>query len=111
MTGEPGLYGLEGEPLSVVDWTLLRERLLATGELRLGFTEVSAGVTVSTIWTGIDVMAAIHPYRTPRPYETMIFGGPLDLYLSRWTSREEALEGHEALVRAARNAEEEASDD
>ena len=64
--------------------------------------------TVSTIFTGLDEGSFfLQPrYRdefnpiTYKPvlWETMIFGGPHHLYQERYTSREDALEGHRKAV-------------
>src|SRR3990167_6729920 len=59
-----------------------------------------AGVVVSTGFLGLD-----HRYGGGGPpvlWETMIFGGPHDQYQERYTSREDALEGHQKAVALAR---------
>lgn len=50
-------------------------------------------VRVSTVFVGIDVMAAVM-HRRPRVYETMVFGGVFDREQIRYTSRRDALRGH-----------------
>jgi hypothetical protein len=56
------------------------------------------GICVSTIFTGID-------YRSPpRFWETVIFGGAHDQYEERYTSREDALKGHERALEVAAGA-------
>lgn len=75
----------EGKPLSP------GEAMMSLGEDRhFGFDMID-GVEVSTAWL-------------PNPHvpfiETMVFGGPLDHSRWRWASREEAEEGHAAVVKA-----------
>ncbi len=62
-------------------------------------TEISDGVNVSTVFLGLD-----HNFMggTPVLWETMIFGGPHDQYCDRYTSREDALRGHEMAVAIAK---------
>lgn len=66
----------------------------------VGKTEVS-GVTVSTICLGLDHNFAFKG--PPVLYETMTFGGkthPDDSHVQlRWSTRQEALAGHERTVR------------
>jgi len=55
------------------------------------------GEGVSTVFIGLD-----HNYRltgAPVLWETLVFGGPLDGELVRYTSRADALEGHHAMVK------------
>jgi hypothetical protein len=50
---------------------------------------------VSTVFTGIDYVSP------PRLWETIIFGGSHDQYQDRYTSREDALAGHEKALALA----------
>lgn len=52
-------------------------------------------VVVSTIFLGLD-----HSFGQGKPvlWETMIFGGPHDQYMDRYTSKEEAIAGHAKAV-------------
>ncbi len=56
-------------------------------------------IHISTIWLGHD-----HAYGDGPPliFETMIFGGPLDEYQQRYSTKNEALIGHEKAVKFAR---------
>jgi hypothetical protein len=57
--------------------------------------------TVSTVFLGID-----HQWEDGPPvlWETMIFGGPLNDYQVRYTSYNDAVEGHQVAVRLATEA-------
>lgn len=57
------------------------------------------GGYVSTVFLGLD-----HSFtddETPVLWETMIFGGPHDMYQDRYTSREDAVAGHAKAVKLA----------
>lgn len=57
-------------------------------------------VEVSTVFLGLDSHGWVSG-GPPMLWETMIFGGPLDKYQERYTSREAAEEGHKrALLKA-----------
>jgi len=59
-------------------------------------TEVANGVEVSTVFLGID-----HQFGDGDPllFETMIFGGERDGYQDRYSTWDEALKAHEAIVK------------
>lgn len=52
-------------------------------------------ITISTVFLGID--HNWNPYGPPVLWETMIFGGLLDQEMDRYTSKEAALAGHQAM--------------
>jgi len=54
------------------------------------------GVWVSTVFLGLD--HAWPKGNTPVLWETMIFGGEHDQYQDRYTSYEDALEGHKKAL-------------
>lgn len=62
-------------------------------------TEVTAEVMVSTVFLGLDhsfnFMDSGH---APVLWETMVFGGPVDQEMDRYTSLEAAKAGHEVMV-------------
>ena len=64
-------------------------------------TELPGGILVSTIFLGLDHSFGFS--KVPILYETMIFGGPFDAreYLTRYATREEAIEGHKRAVKVA----------
>lgn len=56
---------------------------------------------VSTVFLGLNLN--FFPMKNPLNYkpilwETMVFGGPLDMAQTRYTSQEEAFAGHKAMV-------------
>ena len=52
-------------------------------------------VTVSTVWLGMDHSFGDGP---PLIFETMVFGGELDQECDRYTTEEQAQQGHAAMV-------------
>jgi hypothetical protein len=60
-------------------------------------------VEVSTVWLGLDHnhLGRLHPDLPylPKIFETMIFGGDLDLEQWRYSTEEEALAGHAETVK------------
>lgn len=63
-------------------------------------TTVKPGIDVSTVFLGID-----HNFGGGAPvlWETMIFGGAQDGYQERYSSEQEAREGHARAVDLARS--------
>jgi hypothetical protein len=62
--------------------------------------DIFGDVRVSTVFLGLD-----HNFTgdaIPILFETMIFGGPHDQYQERYTTREEAIEGHREAVELAK---------
>lgn len=70
---------------------------------RVGLDEVGGNgpaVSVSTVFLGVD-----HNFSgegAPVLYETMVFGGSLDMESERYRTRDEAVAGHAKWVAAAR---------
>lgn len=62
---------------------------------RIVEVDVIKGMKVSTVFLGLD-----HSFGDGKPllYETMIFGGVHDGYQVRYTTRKQALEGHEKTL-------------
>lgn len=58
-------------------------------------------VEVSTVFLALDHSFCEGP---PILYETMVFGGPLDQELDRYSTRSEAEAGHEKWVRMVQEA-------
>lgn len=68
---------------------------------RVGLTLLhDDAVRVSTVFLGLD--HSFLPGATPVLWETMIFGGPLDEYQWRYTSRDQAVAGHDLAVLMAK---------
>lgn len=85
------------EPIdNVVSWARdLSDRQVANDEL-------TEKVQISTVFLGMD-----HNFigkGDPILWETMIFGGKHDGYQERYTSREEALIGHQKAIDLVKNA-------
>lgn len=82
---------LEARQVDVRDWAVWFE----TADRTVAKTDVGE-VTISTVFLGLD-----HSFTDsglPVLYETMVFGGALDEYQWRYSSREAALAGHERVV-------------
>ncbi len=62
---------------------------------RVGLTEINE-VKVSTVWLGLDHSFGIG--EKPLIFETMIFGGAHNGYQERYSTEEEAREGHKRAV-------------
>jgi hypothetical protein len=88
-------YDMHGNRVTREEWLAL----LSDVELRrIGYTRVPQEdgevVVVSTVWLGIN---ASHDDR-PRIFETLVFGGIHDGFMSRYATRLEAEKGHEDVV-------------
>lgn len=64
-------------------------------------TEISPGITVSTVFLGMNHNFGHGP---PLIFETMIFGGSEDGWQARYSTWDEAVEGHAEAVEIARNS-------
>ena len=62
---------------------------------RVAFSELPGDVSISTVWLGINHQFGHGP---PLIFETMIFGGDLNESCWRYSTEEEAREGHEKAV-------------
>jgi hypothetical protein len=94
-----------GEPVPVDDieiwgrWWQQANRIVAQDKDEAAG---AAGVMVSTVFLGLD-----HNFSTSGPpvlWETLVFGGPLDGEMDRYTSRAAALAGHQAMCRRVSEA-------
>jgi hypothetical protein len=63
--------------------------------------EMLGAVKVSTVFLGLDHQYGMGP---PLLFETMVFGGGLDGHQTRYSTWEEAVAGHRAMVERARTA-------
>lgn len=59
-------------------------------------TNLPNGGRVSTVWLGID--HSFTPDGPPLIFETMVFGGPMDMYTRRYSTQAQALAGHDETV-------------
>lgn len=68
----------------------------------IGRTNLQELGTVSTVFLAVDHGFGFRDPLHYKPFlwETMVFGGPLDQYQRRYTSREEALQDHKRIVSA-----------
>ena len=57
------------------------------------------GIWVSTVFLGLD--HSYNPDGPPILFETMIFGGPHNEYQERYSTWDEAIEGHERACKRA----------
>lgn len=94
-------YDRQGRPITLDEWSARRR-----DEAVVAKTDVTDQVHVSTVWLGMD-----HNWGGVGPlviFETLIFGGPLDQEMWRYSTEEQARAGHEEAVKqatAARHAE------
>ena len=67
---------------------------------QIDYTSVDK-IGVSTVFLGLD-----HSWGGYRPllFETMIFGGEYDMYLERYTTYSEAVDGHQRACKLAHKA-------
>ena len=61
-------------------------------------------ITVSTVFWGMDSLAAWKKDRPPRCFESLIFGGHMDGVGRKYHTWDEAIEGHDKLVEEARKS-------
>lgn len=81
------------------EWT----RQFEGQDRRVAFTQVSSGVSVSTVFLGIDHSHDL--YKEPILFESMSFDNGSNLnaeYCHRYSTWEEAIKGHEELVAQVR---------
>jgi len=88
-------YDMDGQPITMEKWC---ETFEDFEHRRIGYTELPGGCRVSTVWLGLD-----HSFREEGPpliFESMVFGpdDSTDLDMIRYSTREEAEQGHSLLV-------------
>lgn len=67
---------------------------------RVAYTEINSEVTVSTVFLGLDHNFGGGP---PVLFETMIFGGPKDEEMWRYSTWDDAITNHEMIVKKMRS--------
>jgi hypothetical protein len=83
-------YDWEGKPINPTQWSILFHDERHVGDDQIG------EVQISTVWVGLDYnFSGVGP---PLIFETMIFGGPLDQEQWRYSTEQEAREGHKRAV-------------
>lgn len=92
-------YDQAGLPIDIAEF----EALWRIADYRIiDKTAVADDVEVSTVWLGID--HGWHRDGPPVIFETMVFGGELDGDMWRYSTRQEAVDGHANAVTLARTA-------
>lgn len=90
-------YDRQGKPIpDLLTWGRMMEDIKYR---RVANTKVKRGVTVSTVWIGLNHRIGEGP---PLIFETMVFGGPYDSYQERHMSEDQAKARHEEIVRRLR---------
>ena len=92
------LKGHEAVPADLMEWAQWFE----TADRTVAKAQLPGDVSVSTVFLGLN-----HDFLGDGPpilFETMIFGGPLDLEEARYATWDEAEEGHAAMVKRAEEA-------
>ncbi len=100
---EPKFYDIDTKPFSdVLEWLRYLGVLRDSGEFKLKEDFVGK-YKISTVYVGLD-MGMFNP--EPLIFETMIFceDDPLDLWMDRYSYKQQALEGHEQAVLLAKEA-------
>jgi hypothetical protein len=90
-------YDRQGEPIDIKQWA----SLFTPSYQHVAKDNEVEGYTVSTVWLGLD-----HNWHGDKIhiFETMLFGkGERDQECHRYSTEEEALAGHQAIVTALRN--------
>lgn len=88
-------YDRQGRPISNEQWE--QEFSRTRGNRRVAWTDLGPMGTVSTVWLGLN-----HAYDDGPPliFETMVFDGPMDQYMDRYSTEAEAMAGHRFVVQA-----------
>jgi len=97
-------YAPDGTPLTAVEWAELfdlRKETVKQAESWWHKRTVTDNGSVSTVWLGLNYNWT--DWGDPEFWETMIFGGEYDQYTWRYSSRADALDDHEDIVRALRS--------
>lgn len=85
-------------PADLMEWGIWFDNSEAR---RVAITHID-DVNVTTVGVGLNYQFGDGP---PLLYETTVFGGTLDEEQARYTTREEAVKGHEEMVARVRKVE------
>jgi hypothetical protein len=101
--GRPKFYDMDTKLIdNPLDWARYCEERMRDGTKTLAHDYVGK-YRISTVYVGLD-MGMFN--RFPLIFETMIFcedeGDPLNLWMDRYTYKEQALAGHEIALKLAR---------
>lgn len=93
-----GKYILDANGTPVLEPDLFAwGKWMQTADRCIAFTQVTPEIRVSTVFLGLD-----HSWNgPPEIYETMIFGGPHNEDQWRYSTREEAIAGHQSACELA----------
>ena len=92
-----------GDPVAEEDlltWARWFEDAGKNGKRRVDETTIGDS-RVSTVFLGLDHSFGDGP---PLIFETLVFGGKLDQEMERYSTKEQALEGHQAMCKMVREA-------
>ena len=84
-------YDREGRPMEMMAWT----RRFSNLDYKRVASDYDGDVHVSTVWLGLDHSFGEGP---PLIFETLVFGGPLDGEMDRYSTLEQARAGHAAML-------------
>lgn len=88
-------------PSSMEEWSTMIEGRLPTNYIHVGDDTVN-GFRVSTVFIGL--WHGLHDIKlTPVVFETMVFDDATDIYVDRYTTWDEALEGHQRAIEWVKN--------
>lgn len=84
-------YDRDGNPISSGEW----QKAFGTVDRRVAYTNLGRRGRVSTVWLGLD-----HGYGAGPPliFETLVFDGPLEGEMLRYSTEQDARTGHEFMV-------------
>lgn len=90
-------YARNGDEITMEQWGKLFEDM---GYKRVDIKTFPSGRWVSTVWLGLDHSFGFHGDDSPLIFETMVFDGSsmMDEYMERYTTEEQAREGHQRIV-------------
>ena len=92
----------DGNPVPCYDLLGWAEWFEQSGAARrIAYDDLGDSVSVSTVFLGLDHSSG---RSVPILWESMVFGGPLDQEQHRYTSRANAVTGHERLVERVRDS-------
>ena len=84
-------YDRDGIEMTVDQWITDFKNM---DKRRVAVDEVPPNVKISTVWLGLNHQYGEGP---PMIFETMVFGGPMDGEMWRYSTEEEALSGHKRM--------------
>ena len=87
--------------VSLLEWALWASSDKDFEKRRVAKTKIG-DVLISTVFLGLD-----HGFEQGHPlwFETLVFGGKLDMEMERYETLEEAMAGHERMVAKVRECE------